>query len=189
MWVAKRPVRGGLRRRRPRGRFRGLRRFGRGSPSERGTSGHSLPRARLVPLPVAALALAGCGSKQDALDAHSKAARGITSLWWNMLIGSALALRSLRSMLLARLGAPPPPGRSRRPRRRPRRVGSSSSASASSSRSLVLSALFLFSEHLPDPRHDASRRHRLPPPTGRSSRSASSATSSGGRCATPARAP
>ena len=35
--------------------------------------------------------LAGCGSQQDALDPHSKAARGITSLWWNMLIGSALA--------------------------------------------------------------------------------------------------
>jgi cytochrome c oxidase subunit II len=35
--------------------------------------------------------LAGCGSEQDALAPHSKAARGITSLWWNMLIGSALA--------------------------------------------------------------------------------------------------
>jgi cytochrome c oxidase subunit 2 len=37
------------------------------------------------------LLLAGCGSQQDALEPHSKAARGITSLWWNMLIGSALA--------------------------------------------------------------------------------------------------
>jgi len=38
------------------------------------------------------LALAGCGSEQDALHAHSRAARGITSLWWNMLIGCGLAL-------------------------------------------------------------------------------------------------
>ncbi len=36
------------------------------------------------------LALAGCGSKQDALEAHSKAAKGISSLWWNMLAGAAL---------------------------------------------------------------------------------------------------
>jgi cytochrome c oxidase subunit 2 len=38
------------------------------------------------------LLLAGCGSQQDALAPHSKAARGIASLWWNMLIGSALGL-------------------------------------------------------------------------------------------------
>jgi cytochrome c oxidase subunit II len=38
----------------------------------------------------AVLLLAGCGSKQDSLAPHSKAAAGITSLWWNMLIGSAL---------------------------------------------------------------------------------------------------
>ena len=43
----------------------------------------------LVP---ATLLLAGCGSSQDALRPHSKAARGIASLWWNMLIGSALGL-------------------------------------------------------------------------------------------------
>jgi cytochrome c oxidase subunit 2 len=36
------------------------------------------------------LFLAGCGSQQDSLAPHSKAARGITSLWWNMLIGSGL---------------------------------------------------------------------------------------------------
>jgi cytochrome c oxidase subunit 2 len=59
-----------------------------------------LPRARLVTLPVAALALAGCGSKQDALDAHSKAARGIASLWWNMLIGCALALAIVALVLM-----------------------------------------------------------------------------------------
>ena len=39
---------------------------------------------------VVAFVVAGCGSKQDALAPHSKAARGITSLWWDMLIGSAL---------------------------------------------------------------------------------------------------
>jgi cytochrome c oxidase subunit 2 len=59
-----------------------------------------LPRARLVTPPLAALVLAGCGSKQDALDAHSKAARGISSLWWNMLIGSALALSLVAFVLL-----------------------------------------------------------------------------------------
>jgi cytochrome c oxidase subunit II len=59
-----------------------------------------LPRARLVTLPIAALALAGCGSKQDALDAHSKAARGISSLWWSMLAGSSLALSIVALVLL-----------------------------------------------------------------------------------------
>jgi cytochrome c oxidase subunit II len=59
-----------------------------------------LPRARLVTLPAAALALAGCGSQQDALHAHSKAAHGIASLWWNMLIGSALALAIVAFVLL-----------------------------------------------------------------------------------------
>ncbi|HZS24276.1 MAG TPA: c-type cytochrome [Gaiellaceae bacterium] len=46
---------------------------------------------RVVALGAAALVLAGCGSKQDALAAHSSAAHGISSLWWNMLIGSSLA--------------------------------------------------------------------------------------------------
>jgi cytochrome c oxidase subunit II len=35
--------------------------------------------------------VAACGSKQDALAPHSHAARSISSLWWNMLVGSALA--------------------------------------------------------------------------------------------------
>ncbi len=43
----------------------------------------------LVP---AALVLAGCGSSQDVLAPHSRSARGIASLWWDMLIGSALGL-------------------------------------------------------------------------------------------------
>jgi cytochrome c oxidase subunit 2 len=36
------------------------------------------------------LLLAGCGSQQNSLAPHSKAARTIASLWWNMLIGAAL---------------------------------------------------------------------------------------------------
>ncbi len=44
--------------------------------------------------------LAGCGSQQDALHPHSKAARGITSLWWNMLIGCVLALAIVALVLL-----------------------------------------------------------------------------------------
>jgi cytochrome c oxidase subunit II len=59
-----------------------------------------LPRAALVTLPAAALVLSGCGSQQDALHAHSRAANGISSLWWNMLIGSALALSILAFVLL-----------------------------------------------------------------------------------------
>ena len=46
---------------------------------------------RLAPLITLAFAAAGCGSKQNALDPHSRAARGITALWWNMLIGCSLA--------------------------------------------------------------------------------------------------
>jgi len=44
--------------------------------------------------------LAGCGSEQDALHAHSKAAHGIAALWWDMLIGSALALAIVAFVLL-----------------------------------------------------------------------------------------
>ncbi|MCW2977327.1 MAG: c-type cytochrome [Actinomycetia bacterium] len=40
---------------------------------------------------LAVLVTAGCGSPQNTLSPHSKAARSIASLWWNMLIGSALA--------------------------------------------------------------------------------------------------
>jgi cytochrome c oxidase subunit 2 len=45
----------------------------------------ALPAGVLV-----ALVVAGCGSQQNALSPHSHAARSIDSLWWNMLIGSAL---------------------------------------------------------------------------------------------------
>jgi cytochrome c oxidase subunit 2 len=45
----------------------------------------ALPAAVLV-----VLLVAGCGSQQNALAPHSKAARSIDSLWWNMLIGAAL---------------------------------------------------------------------------------------------------
>jgi cytochrome c oxidase subunit 2 len=59
-----------------------------------------LPRARLVTPLLATLVLAGCGSKQDALAPHSKAARGIDSLWWDMLVGSGLALGVVVALLL-----------------------------------------------------------------------------------------
>jgi cytochrome c oxidase subunit II len=58
-----------------------------------------MPR-RGIGLLAVVLCTAGCGSKQDALDPHSKAARGIESLWWNMLIGSALAFGILAVYLL-----------------------------------------------------------------------------------------
>jgi len=60
-----------------------------------------LPRAALVTLTAAAFVLAGCGSKQDALAPESGSARGITSLWWTMLVGSAVALAIVALILLA----------------------------------------------------------------------------------------
>ena len=59
-----------------------------------------LPRAGLVTLTATALVLAGCGSKQDALSPESGSARGITSLWWTMLIGSAIGLGVVALILL-----------------------------------------------------------------------------------------
>ena len=50
-----------------------------------------MPR-RGIGLLALALVLSGCGSKQDALAPRSAAARGITSLWWDMLIGASLGL-------------------------------------------------------------------------------------------------
>ena len=76
--------------------------------------GTALPRARLVTLVLAALLLAGCGSKQDALAPHSRSARGISSLWWDMLAGSILALGIVVLILLAayvRRNRPGFPGR------------------------------------------------------------------------------
>jgi cytochrome c oxidase subunit 2 len=49
------------------------------------------PRAVLPFALLGVLLTAGCGSPQNALSPHSKAARSIDSLWWNMLIGSVLA--------------------------------------------------------------------------------------------------
>jgi cytochrome c oxidase subunit 2 len=57
--------------------------------------------AWLAPLLALLFACAGCGSKQNALDPHSKAARGIESLWWNMLAGAALGLALVAGILLA----------------------------------------------------------------------------------------
>jgi cytochrome c oxidase subunit 2 len=62
--------------------------------------GEKLPRAAPVTLLLAPLALTACGSKQNALDPHSRAARGIASLWWNMLIGASLALSIVALVLL-----------------------------------------------------------------------------------------
>jgi cytochrome c oxidase subunit 2 len=60
-----------------------------------------LPRAGLVTLTAAALVVAGCGSKQDALSPESGASRGIATLWWKMLVGSALGLGIVALILLA----------------------------------------------------------------------------------------
>jgi cytochrome c oxidase subunit 2 len=58
-----------------------------------------MPR-RGIGLLLVVFVVAGCGSKQSALDAHSKAARGIRSLWWDMLIGASLALAIVALVLL-----------------------------------------------------------------------------------------
>jgi cytochrome c oxidase subunit 2 len=57
-------------------------------------------RACLLALLPLVLVLSACGSKQDALSPQSRAAHGITSLWWNMLIGSALAFGIVAVILL-----------------------------------------------------------------------------------------
>jgi len=59
-----------------------------------------LPRAALVTLPIAALLLSGCGSKENGLAPESRAADGIVSLWWNMLVGAALGLGLVAAILL-----------------------------------------------------------------------------------------
>jgi cytochrome c oxidase subunit 2 len=53
----------------------------------------------MLALPGLGLVLAGCGSKQDALEAHSKAARGIASLWWIMLAGAVVAFGVIAGIL------------------------------------------------------------------------------------------
>ena len=65
--------------------------------------GEKLPRATLVTLVLIPLALTACGSEQDALHPHSRAARGIASLWWDMLIGAGLALSIVALVLLLAL--------------------------------------------------------------------------------------
>ena len=57
-------------------------------------------RARLVAPPLVAFALAGCGSKQNALAPRSGAARAIDSLWWDMLIGASLGFGLVAAILL-----------------------------------------------------------------------------------------
>jgi cytochrome c oxidase subunit II len=48
---------------------------------------------------LAVLLLAGCGSKQNALDPQSDAAGGITTLWWVMLGGAAVGLAVVAAFL------------------------------------------------------------------------------------------
>jgi cytochrome c oxidase subunit 2 len=75
--------------------------------------GERLPRAVPVTLLLTPLVLTACGSKQNALDPHSKAARGIASLWWDMLVGASLALSIVALVLLlawVRRGRPGIPG-------------------------------------------------------------------------------
>jgi cytochrome c oxidase subunit II len=47
------------------------------------------------------LVVAGCGSKQSSLDPQSHSSRRIASLWWDMLIGSALGLGIVALILAA----------------------------------------------------------------------------------------
>jgi cytochrome c oxidase subunit 2 len=51
-------------------------------------------------LAAAVLLLSGCGSKQNALAPESPDARGIATLWWIMLIGSATGLAVVVAILL-----------------------------------------------------------------------------------------
>lgn len=51
-------------------------------------------------LAVAALLLAGCGSKQNALAPESPDARGIATLWWIMLAGSGVGMAVVVAILL-----------------------------------------------------------------------------------------
>jgi cytochrome c oxidase subunit 2 len=60
-----------------------------------------LPRAALVTLPIVALLVAGCGSREDGLSPESRAARGIVTLWWNMLAGAVLGFAIVALILLA----------------------------------------------------------------------------------------
>jgi cytochrome c oxidase subunit 2 len=71
-----------------------------GKPDHRDRSGDRVRRARLLALLPLALVASACGSKQDALSPHSRAAHGIASLWWNMLIGSSLAFGVVAVILL-----------------------------------------------------------------------------------------
>ena len=112
-------------------------------------------RAQRAVLPIAAagvLLAAGCGSQQNALEPHSRAARGIDSLWWDMLIGAALAFGIIVTILVtawARRNRPGFPG----VRDGDRAASVWFSFSGSPFRCWSLGALSLLG-HLPDPRYD-----------------------------------
>jgi cytochrome c oxidase subunit 2 len=58
-------------------------------------------RIRVLPLlPVGALALAGCGSKQDTLTPHGPAAKSVASLWWWLLGGAVVGLGTITALLI-----------------------------------------------------------------------------------------
>jgi cytochrome c oxidase subunit 2 len=59
-----------------------------------------LPRARLVTPLVFVLALAGCGTQQNALAPESHQARDIASLWWWMLGAAILGVGLIAGLLL-----------------------------------------------------------------------------------------
>jgi cytochrome c oxidase subunit 2 len=70
-------------------------------PNVKKLPGERLPRKRLVTLTPLALLLAGCGSKQSALQPESPQSHSIATLWWIMLAGSAFGLAVIVGILVA----------------------------------------------------------------------------------------
>jgi cytochrome c oxidase subunit 2 len=68
------------------------------------SSGDRFPGARLLTLltllPLSLVAT-GCGSKQDSLHPESPPAHGIATIWWIMLVGSAVGLGVIVAILVA----------------------------------------------------------------------------------------
>ena len=77
------------------------------------TPGDRLPLKRLVTLLPFALVLAGCGSKQDALQPESPQSHSIATIWWIMLAGSGVGLAVIVGLLVAAWFRRAAPGRDR----------------------------------------------------------------------------